>query len=215
LKIDHDAWILMTSATLLTFFLASVLLALTPGPDNIFVITHSVLRGWKAGFSVVIGLCTGLLVHTTAVALGVAVILQTSTWALTALKSVGAAYLLYLAWQAFTAPALKGGADKHHGGFFWSYRRGIIMNVTNPKVSLFFLAFLPQFVPTDVDSATFHIVVLGALFALATVLVFGAMAVLAARLSTWLTQSDVAQKRLNAAAGLVFIALALHLVLGL
>lgn len=202
----------MTSATLLTFFLASVLLALTPGPDNIFVITHSVLRGWRAGFAVVIGLCTGLLVHTTVVALGVAVILQTSTWALTALKSVGAAYLLYLAWQAFTAPALKGVADKHHGGFFWSYRRGIIMNVTNPKVSLFFLAFLPQFVDPLSGPVTAQIVLLGGVFIIATVLVFGGLSVMAGVFSDLFSRSVSFNRGLNMLAGLVFVALALHLV---
>lgn len=205
----------MTSSTFISFFIASLLLALAPGPDNIFVITHSVLRGWKAGFAVVLGLCTGLLVHTAAVALGVAVILQTSTWAFTTLKVIGAIYLLYLAWQALTATALKGKAGGEGIGFFWSYRRGIIMNVTNPKVSLFFLAFLPQFVPPDTDSVSLQIVMLGAVFAIATILVFGTMALLAARLSVLLSESAVFQKRLNLLAGLVFIALAFHLLLGL
>lgn len=205
----------MLSSTLIPFFIASLLLALAPGPDNIFVITHSVLRGWKAGFAVVLGLCTGLLVHTTAVALGVAVLIQTSTWAFTTLKVIGAFYLLYLAWQALTATVLKGEAGEQGAGFFWSYRRGIIMNVTNPKVSLFFLAFLPQFVPPGIDSASLHIVMLGAVFAIATILVFGAMALLAAKLSLLLSESALFQKCLNSLAGLVFIALALHLLLGL
>ncbi len=200
---------------LITFWIASVLLAIAPGPDNIFVITHSVLRGWRAGFAVVLGLCTGLLVHTTAVALGVAVVLQTSTWAFATLKVIGAAYLLYLAWQAFTATVIKTGSSEQHVGFLWSYRRGIIMNVTNPKVSLFFLAFLPQFVPSGTESVSLYIVLLGAIFAMATITVFGTMALLAARLSAWLNESETLQKGLNRAAGLVFIALALHLLLGL
>lgn len=203
------------TTTLLTFFVASVLLALTPGPDNLFVITHSVLRGWKSGFAVVLGLCTGLLVHTTAVVLGVAVLLQTSTWAFIALKTAGAVYLLYLAWQAFTATVVTGNAEHHTAGFLWSYRRGIIMNVTNPKVSLFFLAFLPQFVPANTENVSMYIALLGAIFALATILVFGSMALLAGRLSLLLKESKLFQRRLNAIAGLVFIALALHLLLGL
>ena len=90
--------------TLLTFFAASVLLAIAPGPDNIFVLTQSALRGKSAGLFVMLGLCTGLIVHSTAVALGVAVIFQTSALAFSALKFIGAGYLLYLAWQAFRPP---------------------------------------------------------------------------------------------------------------
>ena len=205
----------MDNATLITFWIASLLLALAPGPDNIFVMTHSVLRGWRAGFAVVLGLCTGLLVHTTAVALGVAMVLQTSIWAFATLKVIGAAYLLYLAWQAFTATAIKAGSSEQHVGFLWSYRRGIIMNVTNPKVSLFFLAFLPQFVPSGTESVGLYIALLGVIFAIATITVFGTMALLAARLSALLNESETLQKGLNRAAGLVFIALALHLLLGL
>ncbi len=85
--------------SLATFFAASVLLALAPGPDNIFVLTQSALHGKLAGLLVTLGLCTGLIVHTTAVAFSVAVIFQASTLAFTALKLVGAGYLLYLAWR--------------------------------------------------------------------------------------------------------------------
>ena len=91
----------------ITFFTASVLLALAPGPDNIFVLTQSTLYGKMSGLVVMLGLCTGLIVHTTAVALGVAIIFQTSAVAFSALKFIGAGYLLYLAWQAFKASANK------------------------------------------------------------------------------------------------------------
>lgn len=84
-----------------TYFLACLILAIAPGPDNIFVLTQSALQGRKAGILVVLGLCTGLLFHTTAVALGVAVIFKTSELAFTILKVAGALYLLYLAWGAF------------------------------------------------------------------------------------------------------------------
>ena len=93
--------------TLLTFFLASVLLAFAPGPDNIFVLTQSSLYGKRSGLVVMLGLCTGLVVHSFAVALGVVVIFQQSALAFSALKMVGAGYLLYLAWQAFRASATK------------------------------------------------------------------------------------------------------------
>ena len=200
--------------TIGTFFIASLTLAIVPGPDNIFVVTHSVMRGREAGLAVVFGLCTGLLIHTTAVALGIAVIFQTSNWAFTALKTVGAAYLLYLAWQAVTAGAMSPNArDVHRPSFGWSYRRGIIMNITNPKVSLFFLAFLPQFLNPDPDSVSAQVALLGGLFILATILVFGSMALLADKVSTVLRRSAIFQKSLNCLAALIFVGLALHLLL--
>ena len=131
---------------LLAFALASLLLALAPGPDNLFVLTESALSGPLAGFAVTLGLCTGLLLHTSAVALGVAAIFQVSALAFTLLKLVGAGYLLYLAWQAWRAPAASlPTAAATPPALGRLYRRGIVMNVTNPKVSIFFLAFLPQF----------------------------------------------------------------------
>ncbi len=126
--------------TLLAFFLASVLLALAPGPDNIFVLTQSSLYGKWSGLAVVLGLCTGLVVHSFAVALGVAVIFHQSAVAFSALKMAGAGYLLYLAWQAFRASATKiQGKGRGEIRLVKLYGRGIIMNITNPKVSIFFL----------------------------------------------------------------------------
>ena len=131
--------------TLAAFFAAAILLALAPGPDNIFVLTQSALCGKGAGLVVTIGLCTGLIGHTAAVAFGVAAIFQASALAFTILKLVGAGYLLYLAWQILRTPAVTvataGGRIPDTGKL---YRRGIIMNITNPKVSIFFPAFLSQ-----------------------------------------------------------------------
>ena len=90
---------------LATFFAASILLALAPGPDNIFVLTQSALQGKLAGFMVTVGLCTGLIVHTSAVAFGVAALFQASAVAFTVLKLIGAGYLTYLAWRVFRSSA--------------------------------------------------------------------------------------------------------------
>jgi len=122
--------------TVLTFLLASLILALAPGPDNIFVLTQSALNGKASGVWVTLGLCTGLIVHTTVVAFGVAVIFQTSAMAFFALKAAGACYLLYLAWLAFgTAAAQMDNRKAKKLTMGKLYRRGVIMNVTNPKVS--------------------------------------------------------------------------------
>lgn len=195
------------------FFAASVALALAPGPDNLFVLAQSALYGKKAGLLVTLGLCTGLFVHTTAVALGVAVIFQTSEFAFVALKLLGAAYLLYLAYGAFNAGASSGGKTLESSSVRELYLRGIIMNVTNPKVALFFLAFLPQFTDPNLGSVTTQIVSLGGLFLLATLMVFGSVAWFAGGLSERFIGSPRAQALLNKLAATVFGFLAVRLLL--
>jgi len=198
--------------TLAPFFAASVLLCLAPGPDNIFVLTQSALRGRSAGLAVMLGLCTGLVGHSTAVALGVAVIFQTSALAFSMLKFIGAGYLVYLAWQAFRAPATPieaSGSENLRLGKYYS--RGIIMNITNPKVSIFFLAFLPQFADPLHGPISAQILMLGGVFIFATILIFGGIALLAGTLGEWLNRSDRIQKVLNRLTGAVFVALALKL----
>jgi len=198
--------------TLAAFLVAAVLLALAPGPDNIFVLTQSALRGKAAGLLVTLGLCTGLLVHTTAVAFGVAVVFKASALAFTALKLFGAGYLLVLAWQAFRASAATLSAGK---GANLSpvalYRRGIIMNVTNPKVSIFFLAFLPQFADPSRGSLTLQMLLLGGVFIVSTIIVFGSIALLAGAIGEWLNRSPRVQVIMNRVAGTIFVGLALKL----
>jgi threonine/homoserine/homoserine lactone efflux protein len=198
--------------TLIPFFAASMLLCLAPGPDNLFVLTQSALRGKSAGIAVTFGLCTGLIGHSTAVALGVAVIFQASALAFSTLKFIGAGYLAYLAWQAFRASTtnlVAGNCEELQLGKL--YRRGIIMNVTNPKVSIFFLAFLPQFADPRRGPVSVQILMLGGVFIFSTILVFGGVAVLAGTLGEWLNRSERIQKVLNRLTGMVFVILALKL----
>ncbi|WP_319521829.1 LysE family translocator [uncultured Desulfosarcina sp.] len=198
--------------TLAAFFMASILLALAPGPDNIFVLTQSALRGKSAGLLVTLGLCTGLLVHTTAVAFGVAVIFQASAVAFTALKLFGAAYLLYLAWHAFRASSQDISADRTNGMSAGRlYRRGIIMNVTNPKVSIFFMAFLPQFADPARGPLSLQMLLLGGVFIVSTILIFGGIALMAGFIGQWLSRSPKTQVVMNRVAGLVFVGLAVKL----
>lgn len=198
--------------TLATFFMASVLLGLAPGPDNIFVLTQSALRGKIAGLLVTLGLCTGLVVHTSAVAFGVAVLFQASAVAFTVLKLCGAGYLLYLAWQAFRATS-ESIAGKNNSGLRYAtlYHRGIIMNVTNPKVSIFFLAFLPQFADPIRGSLTVQMLLLGGVFIVSTIIVFGSIALLAGTIGPWLNRSPTTQLVMNRVTGVVFVGLALKL----
>ncbi|QDG78273.1 LysE family translocator [Labrenzia sp. PHM005] len=194
------------------FFVAAIALGLAPGPDNIFVLTQSALYGRLAGLIVTLGLCTGLIVHTVAVALGVAAIFQTSALAFTALKFAGAAYLIYLAVQAFRAGSSKiNGNDSPELSLTALYRRGIIMNVTNPKVAIFFLAFLPQFADPARGSVPGQILIFGGLFIVATILVFGGVALGGGLLGAFLKRSPKAQVWLNRMAGIVFVGLAARL----
>ena len=197
---------------LAVFFTASLLLALAPGPDNMFVLTQAAIRGWRAGLAITSGLCTGLLVHTAAVAFGVAAIFQASMVAFTGLKLIGATYLLYLAWQAFHAHAesleLTTGAAMP---LFPLYRRGIVMNITNPKVSIFFLAFLPQFADPTRGPLAIQIVILGIVFMITAVFVFTFISLMAGAIGRRLRSRPAVQIYMNKIAGIIFAALAVKL----
>lgn len=167
---------------ILSFLATSVLLTLAPGPDIIFVVTKSMSRGARAGISVATGLCTGIFFHTSLAAFGVSLILRESALAFGTLKIAGTLYLLWLAFQAFRhrndVPA--GNAETETGTqksgnaetFFRLYRTGVLMNVLNPKVALFFLALLPQFVPAGTENPQLHMLLLGGIFAAQGFVVF-------------------------------------------
>lgn len=204
---------MLSFETTCAFFVASLLMAMTPGPDVIIVLTQSSLYGMRAGVLTTLGLMTGLLGHTLAVALGVAVLFQTSEAAFTALKFLGAVYLLYLAWQSFRSGVFRAFLTQSlFPGYGTLYRRGVLSNITNPKVTLFFLAFLPQFADPARGGLTAQIIVLGALFQLATLLVFGCVSLLAGRVAGRFNSSVKGQLFLNRAAGCVFTGLAVMLL---
>lgn len=205
---------MLTFEVALSFFGIAVLLALAPGPDNVFVLMQSAMWGRKPGMLVVLGLCTGLIGHTVAVAVGLAALFAASESAFTALKMVGAAYLVYLAWGAFRAKAnTQESAKPPRQSNATLYRRGIIMNLTNPKVSLFFLAFLPQFTDQARGSVALQTLSLGILFIAATLLIFGGIAFFSGAFGERIQHSGRAQRLLNRFAGTVFLGLAVRLAL--
>jgi threonine/homoserine/homoserine lactone efflux protein len=203
---------MLSLETALTFSGAAIVLAWVPGPDNLFVLVQSALYGRKSGLLITLGLCTGLIGHTLAVALGVAAIFQTSQLAFTVLKVIGAVYLLYLAYRAFRAkPEALSGYGTQPRPAWQMYARGIVMNLTNPKVALFFLAFLPQFASPARGSMVLQMLALGALFIVCALVSFAVIAALAGSLSQWLQRSRNSQTVLNRVAGGVFVALAVKL----
>lgn len=174
--------------TLFSFALATIVLAISPGPDNIFVLTQSIVNGKKFGLATVLGLMSGCIIHTTLVAFGVSAILKENESIFFFIKMLGAAYLLYLAFKIYKSDAeivLSNKADTSIS-VLQLFKKGFIMNVLNPKVTLFFLAFFPQFLFSENLSNVVQFYVLGAIFIATTFLVFGTLALLAGSVSNYL-----------------------------
>lgn len=177
--------------SLISFALATLLLALSPGPDNIFVLTQSVARGSKYGIAIASGLITGCIVHTSIVALGFAVIIRDNQWLLYSIKIAGAIYLLYLAFKIYKSDArIEFGYSETSSQSLWKlYKVGITMNLLNPKVTLFFLALLPQFVITNSYPDWIQIYILGSVFMLVSLLTFYTIALLAGKAASFIKTS--------------------------
>ncbi len=205
---------MLSLETGLIFVATSILLALVPGPDNLFVLAQSALKGRAAGLAITLGLCTGLIFHTLIVAFGLSTLFMASPLAYMVLKITGAAYLLFLAWKSFRAcpESIEVGAQAGRAALKL-YSQGVLMNLTNPKVIIFFLAFLPQFTVPARGYLAQQLLVLGGLFIACAWLTFSGIALMASRLSAWLRQSPGAQVMLNRVAGIVFVLLAGSLVL--
>jgi threonine/homoserine/homoserine lactone efflux protein len=199
-------------STLIAFFGISLVLGFTPGPDNLFVLLQSATRGARAGMVIVSGLCSGLLVHTLIVAVGLGALLVASSVAFTVLKSAGAAYLAFLAWQAWRAPVGTTPGKVPEVDAAHLYKRGLVMNLSNPKVVIFFLAFLPQFVVANRGHIPLQIAVLGMSFIGASLIAFGIIAFFSGMGGKLLLRSTRAQRLLNRFSSLVFVALAAKLV---
>ena len=178
----------MESSTFIYFLTASILLTLAPGPDILYLLTKSLSDGAKAGIILACGLVSGIIFHTTLVMVGVAALIKSSATAMLLLKIFGAAYLLFLAFGAFKSAKKqleikrsKSLRIAHYELRIALYRRGILMNVLNPKVLLFFLAFLPQFVDLNSEGASLTILFLGITFAAQALIIFSVVAIFAGR----------------------------------
>ncbi len=203
----------LMSDNLMMFIVTSIVLALAPGPDNLYVISQSALYGARTGFIITLGLCSGLIIHIAAVVFGLATWLTTSPITFVWLKFIGAGYLLYLAWRALRTPVITALTDTKRLDTSLSLLRiGFLMNVSNPKVALFFLAFLPQFIDTSGISVSWQIVYLGVIFMLTALMIFSVMALTAASMGRWLIVSSRAQRILQSLTALIFTLLAARLL---
>ena len=195
------------------FIFASILLIITPGPDLIFLIAQSLNNGAKAGLATALGLASGNLFHTLATALVIAVILRSFPFAFETLKILGVIYLLYLAYQtAFSKSENKQDLFFTEGyPLFSLYLKGVLMNVLNPKVALFFLAFLPQFISSNSTSAWKEMIILGLIFTLLVVVIFGIIAYYSGKLKEKFPNNNKSHYLKWMTAG-IFIFLALRLL---
>src|SRR4051794_31762939 len=193
----------------------AVLLIVTPGPDTVLVTKNAMIHGRSAALGTALGVNAGLMTWTIAAALGVAALVRESALAFTALKLVGAAYLIWLGVQAFRtaehAPtvARSVGARRGRLGAGGGFRQGLISNVANPKIAVFFTSLLPQFVSQD-EPVLAPFLLLGSLFVLMTLVWLVAYALLAARASAVLTRPRV-KAALDRMAGVVLIGLGVRL----
>lgn len=201
-------------ATLLLFVTASVILTLAPGPDILFLIAQGVSKGPRAGFATAMGLSTGCLVHTTAAALGASVIFQTSPLAFHALQAAGVVYLLYLAWKTLTEKPQEAHAPNTMSPAVKAlYARGFLMNILNPKVALFFLAFLPQFAAPERGPVWLQMAFYGLVFTAQVVLMFGSIGLFAGTVSAWLSRGRLgrARRHMKWVVACVYLTLAIRL----
>ena len=170
---------------LLSFILAVSILAISPGPDNIFVLMQSVVHGKKYGLATIIGLMTGCIVHTIFVAVGISTIIKENNTIFLVIKILGAVYLLYLAYKVITGGSeISMSTEKIDKKTpFQLFKIGFIMNVLNPKVTLFFLALFPGFLFSEILPISLQFYILGALFILVSFVVFSLIAILGGTIS--------------------------------
>jgi threonine/homoserine/homoserine lactone efflux protein len=201
-------------STLALFMAASLALNLTPGPDMLFCFASGVGRGRAAGAVAALGIGAGCLVHLLAAAVGLAGLLAASPVLFDAVRLAGAAYLAWIAWRTFRAPppALAGGAAPP-GGLGRVFVQGLVTNVLNPKVALFFLAFLPQFVD-PAGPVTAQVLLLGALMNVSGTLVNLAVGLGAGGLGGRIARSPALARALKWVTGTIFLGLAARLALG-
>lgn len=198
------------------FLIAGITLNLMPGPDTMYIIGRSLAQGRQAGIFSVLGISTGALVHTTAAAFGLSAILVSSALVFSMVKCAGAVYLIYLGIQMFRRSPVQMQEDQGEvarAGLFTIYRQGFITNLLNPKVAVFFMAFLPQFVAADRVSSPLPFLFLGCVFICTGTLWCLFVAAVAAMASQALRSSSSSFTIARRITGVVFVGLGIKLAL--
>lgn len=195
------------------FLVASVLLTLAPGPDNIYILTRGIAQGRNAALAAACGFTTGLVGHTLLVSFGLAAIIRSSAILFGVIKFAGAGYLLYLGYRTLRnrEPLAADNRDNQFLGLRRVYGQSVLANLLNPKVSLFFLSFLPQFIHPKLGHPELQALVLGGLFMAETLIIFCLIALCSGSLGNWLRSRPAFCRHLNSAAGATFIGIGISL----
>lgn len=199
---------------LFSFSVTTAILAISPGPDNIFVLTQSIINGKKKGLVTVLGLMTGCIIHTTLVAFGVSELIKKEPNLFFSIKLFGASYLLYLAYQIYRSDSkITFSTDNIvTKSIFQLFKKGFLMNVLNPKVTIFFLAFFPQFLFSKTLSTVIQFYILGSLFIVISFIIFSIIAILAGSISENIKKHTQIGVFLKWAQIIVFIGIAIFIL---
>ncbi|RMD00718.1 LysE family translocator [Aquitalea palustris] len=207
---------IVTPEQLAAFTAAAMLITLSPGPDNLMVLSLGIAKGRRQGMAFGLGCALGCLTHTVLAAIGVSALIAASPLAFGLLKIAGGAYLVYLGWHAIRSRGSRlQASDAAADGtpLAAHFRKGLLANAINPKVVLFFLAFLPQFVNPAQGHGGWQIAILGLIFTAQAALLFGSLGYFAGAIGSWFNRTPKASQWLDRIAGGVFIALGLRLIL--
>ena len=200
--------------TLISFSIATLALAISPGPDNIYVLTQSLTNGTKSGIATTAGLISGCIVHTTLLAFGISAIITASEEVFYGIKVLGACYLLYLAYQVFKSDTNISLADKApRKSYFQLFKIGVVMNLVNPKVMIFFLAFFPGFLWDKDGNTIVQFYILGLVFMLVSFITFSLIALLAGRISKFVLKGKRVGVFLKWLQILVFVGIAIFILI--
>lgn len=198
----------------LPFLLASIALNMAPGPDLLYILTKTIRHGKKVGFASAVGVCTGALFHVFIASLGLSAILVSSSLAFSLVKYIGAAYLLYLAFQAFRSSGYDFQIDvltEKPESVFQAFKQGVLIDILNPKVAIFFMAFLPQFLREDAGSVSVQLFYLGLIVIVVAIIVEVLYVLATDKISAKLRSSKRFSIWLDRTVGVVFAGLGIKL----
>jgi threonine/homoserine/homoserine lactone efflux protein len=198
----------------LIFVLTSVMIILIPGQDMVLVLSRSLVQGKKAGIITALGVSIGLIGHTLLAALGLGAILMASEWIFNAIKIIGAVYLIYIGYQLLSAKDSSIDTQKlKKVSYKKMFLQGAICNISNPKITIFYFSYLPQFVIPNAISQTYQLLVLGTTFALLTFIIKGPLGYLGGMFSFWISTREFVLKAIFKTSGAILILLGIKLAL--
>ena len=209
---DFNFWVL--------FLTTAIVLNIAPGPDLLYILTKTIRSGKKVGLASALGVCSGALFHVFAASIGLSAILVSSALVFSVVKYVGAAYLLYLAYQAFKSSGFELNVDdqvkekekeKEKETAFQAFKEGVLIDILNPKVAIFFMAFLPQFVRDDAGPVSFQLLYLGLIVIAIAIVVEAAYVLVADKISNRVRNSQRFSIWLDRTVGVIYAGLGIKL----